>query len=178
MRRMSGINFKAKVSTAGALTIVRLPKDASAQLPSRGQVMVAGTINGTPFRMPLEPDGDWSHWFAVDKDMLRAIHVAVGDTVELTIEPTKEWIEPEVPDDLRKAVAASPVASALWQQITPMARWEWVRWTRSTNSAETRKRRVEVACSKMEAGERRPCCWNRNSCSDPSVSKSGVLLPR
>lgn len=157
-------------------TILRLPARASAHLPSRGQIMVGGNLNGYQFRLPLEPDGKGSHWLGLDSDLLKGANVSAGDTVKLAIEPTKDWIEPEIPADLKKAVSDDAEATAIWHDITPMARWEWVRWTRSTSNPETRARRVEVAISKMKSGKRRPCCWNRNLSTDPSVSKSGVLL--
>jgi hypothetical protein len=138
--------------------------------------MVEGTINGFHFQTPLEPDGKWSHWFRVNKTILKAINAAVGDTVTLAIKPVKEWPEPDVPASLQKALAAVPQAHELWQHITPMARWEWIRWIRATNREETHKRRTEVACSKLKAGERRPCCWNRNLSTEPYVSKNGMLL--
>lgn len=174
---MSTITFKTKLFTLGSWTILQLPKVASAKLPSRGQAMVEGTFNGVPFRTPLEPDGNWSHWFQVDDKLSKAAHAHAGDTVTLDIRPVAKWPNPAVPADLTKALAAHPEANALWQQITPMARWEWIRWIRSTNRTETRQRRIEVGCSKLKSGERRPCCWNRNLCTEPSVSKNGVLLP-
>jgi len=170
------IIFKTKLYSLDKWTVLRLPKEASAKLPSRGQTMVEGTINGVPFKTPLEPDGLWSHWFAVEAPLLAAIKATVGDTVKLQITPIKEWPEPPVSADLQKAINADPEVHELWQHITPMARWEWVRWTRSTGSSETRARRIAVACSKLKSGERRPCCWNRNLCTEPSVSKNGVLL--
>ena len=173
---MPAIEFETRLFTISDWTILLLPKDASAKLPSRGQVMVEGTMNGHHFRTPLEPDGRWSHWFRLDADLLKAVGATAGDTVTLAIEPTKEWVEPDVPADLKQAVEADPRVRELWQDITPMARWEWVRWTRSTNNAETRKKRIEVACSKLLSGKRRPCCWNRNLCTEPEVSKTGMLL--
>lgn len=138
--------------------------------------MVEGTINGFHFQTPLEPDGEWSHWFKVDNRLLGNAHTGAGDTATLAIEPMKEWPEPDVPADLKRALAGDSLAHALWQNVTPMAHWEWIRWIRSTNRQETRQRRIEAAISKLESGERRPCCWNRNLCSEPSVSKNGVLL--
>lgn len=170
------IAFSATLYTIGKTVILRLPKDASAQLPSRGQVVVKGTLNDVAFESPLEPDGLWSHWFTPDAALLRAAHAGPGDTVKITMQATKNWPEPEIPADLQRAIRKDADVYALWQKITPMARWEWVRWTRSTNRAETRARRIEVACSKMKSGERRPCCWNRNLCTDPRLSKNGVLL--
>lgn len=170
------ITFKAKLFTIGAWTILRMPDDASAKLPSRGQVMVEGTFNGIPLRTPLEPDGNWSHWFKVSKKLQDAAHVSAGDVVELTVTPTKDWPEPDVPAELQQALEQHPKAYDLWQEVTPLAHWEWIRWIRSTGKDETRKKRIEVACSKLEAGKRRPCCWNRNLSTEPSVSKNGVLL--
>jgi len=173
---MSTIRFEAKLFTIGSWTILRLPESASAKLPSRGQSMIDGTINNYPFQTPLEPDGNWSHWFRADKAMLKAANITAGDTAKLAIKYVKEWPEPDVPTDLKSALAVSPQAHSLWDHITPMARWEWIRWIRATNRQETRERRIAVACSKLKAGERRPCCWNRNLCTEPSVSKNGVLL--
>lgn len=173
---MTAIHFKTKLFKIGSWTILLLPKDASAKLPSRGQTMVEGTINGHPLKTPLEPDGNWSHWLKVEDSLLKAIAAEAGDTVTIDIQPTKDWPEPEVPEDLQSALAANPEAYALWTKVTPMAHWEWVRWIRSTSQSETRKRRIEVACSKLKSGERRPCCWNRNLSTEPTVSKNGVLL--
>jgi len=173
---MPKIHFETKLFTIGSWTILVLPKDASAQLPSRGQVMIEGTINGFNFQTPLEPDGKGSHWLRVDNTLSKAIGSKAGDTVTLEIEPSKQWPEPNVPIDIQKALTADSHAHALWGKITPMARWEWIRWIRATGREETRKKRIEVALSKMNNGERRPCCWNRNLSTEPSVSKNGVLL--
>jgi hypothetical protein len=173
---MSTIRVEAKLFKIGAWTLLRLPESASAKLPSRAMTMVEGTINGFPFQAALEPDGKGSHWFRVDKTMREDAHAAVGDAVTLEITPTKEWIEPEVPADLKEALLAASQAHSLWMKITPNAKYDWIRWIRATKQPETRKRRIEVACSKLKAGERRPCCFNRNLCTEPYVSNNGVLL--
>jgi hypothetical protein len=173
---MSAIHFEAKLSRIGAWTIVRLPKNASAKLPSRGMVMVAGTINGRPLQAPLEPDGQSGHWLKVEKNMLAATKADEGETVMVEIEPIKEWPEPKVPADLKKALTDSPTAYSTWKDITPAARWDWIRWIGATKNPETRKKRIGVALSKMNAGSRRPCCFNRNSCTEPEVSNNGILL--
>ncbi|HVV26233.1 MAG TPA: YdeI/OmpD-associated family protein [Candidatus Saccharimonadales bacterium] len=172
----STIAFTSKLFKLSSWTILRLPEAASQQLPSRGQVMVEGTFNDIPFQTPLEPDGRLSHYFRVEPKLLKAAGAAAGDTVSLEIKVTKSWPEPDVPADWRQALAASPKAHDLWQQVTPMARWEWIRWARATNNAETHQRRVRVGISKLESGKRRPCCWNRNLSTEPEISKNGVLL--
>lgn len=140
--------------------------------------MVKGSLNDVPIQTPLEPDGNWSHWFKVEDDVLKSAQAKAGDEVSIrvTVIPNKQWPEPEIPRDIQQAIEGDDTARALWQQITPMAHWEWVRWIRSTGRQETRDHRIAVAISKMNAGERRPCCWNRNLSTEPAVSKNGVLL--
>jgi hypothetical protein len=179
---MSAIHFEAKLFKINSWTILRLPENASAQLPTRSMLMVAGTINGVPFKTLLEPDGRYapgqqtSHWFKPDAELLHKIAAKAGDTVEVTLEPTKEWIEPEIPEDLQKALSTSPKAAALWKDITPSARWDWIRWIRAVKTPETRQKHIEVALDKLNKGMRRPCCFNRNMCSEPYVSHNWKLL--
>lgn len=170
---MSSITFKTKLFKIDNWTILQLPKEASVKLPSRGMVMVEVTINDAHFKSLLEPDGKGSHWFRVDSKYSGA---KAGDSVVLEINPTKDWPEPDVPNDIKKALAIHKQAGSLWHEITPMARWEWIRWIRSTGKQETRQKRIGVACDKLKKGERRPCCWNRNLSTEPHVSKNGVLL--
>jgi hypothetical protein len=161
----------------GNRTLLRLPKEASAKLPSRGQVAVRGTMNGHRFETVLEPDGDFGHWMTIDRELERAAHVIVGEAVELEIGVRKDWPEPNVPEDLETALAAAPrIVRDLWEAVTPMARWEWVRWINATRNPDTRKRRVAVSVSKMTSGSRRPCCFNLASCTDPELSKNGKLM--
>jgi hypothetical protein len=179
---MSIIQFETKLFKIKSWAILRLPVSASAQLPSRGMTMVSGTLNGAPFKALLEPDGRYapgqssSHWFSPDQELLDTASAKAGDTVQVSLEPSKEWIEPEVPEDLQKALATSPKAEALWQDITPLARWDWIRWIRAVKTAETRQKHVEVALDKLNKGMRRPCCFNRNLCSEPDVSHNWALL--
>lgn len=173
---MSAIRFEAKLFKIGSWTILRLPKSASAKLPSRGMAMVEGTINGFRFQSALEPDGKGSHWFRVDKTMGKAAGAKAGDIVTLVIEPSEEWPEPKLPADLKKALAAAPQVRAQWNDITVMARWDWIRWIGSTKNPETRRKHIMVAFSKFKAGMRRPCCFNRSMCTEPYVSNNGVLL--
>ena len=179
---MSIVRFETKLFKIGSWTILRLPEDASAKLPSRGMIMVKGTVNGVSFKTLLEPDGMYgpgkkpSHWFSPEKKLLDDAKALAGDTVQVSFEPTPEWIEPEVPDDLRKALSTSSKAEALWRDITPLARWDWIRWVRAVKTPETRQKHIEVALSKLNKGMRRPCCFNRNLCSEPYVSNNWVLL--
>jgi hypothetical protein len=171
------VRFDATLDRIDKATVFRLPEKASGKLPSRGQVAVRGTINGHGFRTVLEPDGNFGHWMRIDGKLRKSAALRAGDTATLEIEPLKDWPEPKVPPDLKSALAAAPQKiQDLWKGITPMARWEWVRWVNATQNADTRKRRVDVSISKMKSGKRRPCCFNLAACTDPNLSKNGRLI--
>jgi hypothetical protein len=170
------IRFDGTLRTIEKWTIVKLPKEASARLPSRGQVAVRGTINGHEFKTVLEPDGTSGHWMRVDGKLQKVSGASAGHTARLEIQPVKEWPEPTLPKDFEAALAAATKKiQYIWQDITPMARWEWVRWVNATTNPDTRKRRVEVSISKMNSGKRRPCCFNLAGCTDPYLSQNGRL---
>jgi hypothetical protein len=176
-QRTSTIRCDTTLSTIGRSTVLRLPKNASARLPSRGQVAVRGRMNGVEFETVLEPDGSGGHWMTVDRKLQRTAGVTAGDAATLDIEPTKDWPEPTVPQDLEAALEAAPQKiQELWGAITPMARWEWVRWVNATRNPDTRQRRVDVSISKMNSGKRRPCCFNLAACTDADLSRNGRLL--
>jgi uncharacterized protein YdeI (YjbR/CyaY-like superfamily) len=74
--------------------------------------------------------------------------------------PAGEESEPRVPTDLRKALAAAPMAKAQWRDLTPIARRDFISWIDSAKQPETRRRRIEKACSMLAARKRRPCCYS------------------
>ncbi|MDP3965920.1 MAG: YdeI/OmpD-associated family protein [archaeon] len=65
----------------------------------------------------------------------------------------------KVPSNLKKMLASSEKAREVWEDITPLARNEWICWVESAKKEETRKIRIEKAKSKLTGGMRRPCCW-------------------
>ncbi len=65
----------------------------------------------------------------------------------------------ELPGDLRDGLAASPVAQAAWQDITPLARNEFICWVEDARREATRGRRIRRTREELEEGRRRPCCW-------------------
>src|SRR5205809_3663546 len=152
-------------------TFLVLPQNASAKLPSRGITAIEGTINGFPFQAALEPDGQKSHWLRVDRELSKSAGADAGDIVTLEIAPAGKETEPEVPPDLKKALAAAaPKARALWSDITPNARRDWIHWVISAKQPETRARRIKNACSMLAAGKRRVCCFDRSGFYSKSLS--------
>lgn len=141
---------------------LRLPQEASDQLPTRSMCSIEGRFNGTSFATTLEPDGQGGHWMRVKPDLQRESGVQVGDTVEVEMAPAAVEPEPEVPDDIAAALAGNEVAQATWNATTALARRDWVAWIVSGKKAETRTKRIGVALSKLGAGSKRPCCFDRS----------------
>lgn len=65
----------------------------------------------------------------------------------------------KLPTDLRKVLESSEKALSTWENITPLARNEWICWVQSVKKAETRKEHLERAREDLAKGKRRPCCW-------------------
>lgn len=147
-----------------------LPKAASEQLPRRGRTSVDGTLNGYPFQATLDPDGQLSHWLKVGKDLRDAAGVDIGDSVTVQMSPADPEPEPQLPDDLHEALAATPAARAVWEKTTTIARLDWIHWIESAKQAATRTRRVENACDMLASGKKRVCCFDQSGYYSKSLS--------
>lgn len=161
----STIRFSAKFVRPKATekkeswTLLLLPKNTSAKLPSRATAMVEGTMNGFPFRAALEPNSNGSHRLRVSSALRDAAGVSALEKVTVEITRTGEEPETRVPADLRNALATERPAQALWAAITPTARREWILWISTAKLPETRRRRIEKACDMLASGKRRVCCF-------------------
>ena len=65
----------------------------------------------------------------------------------------------DLPADLKKALTSDAKALETWEDITPLARNEWICWIELAKKTETRTHRIEWGCSSLREGKRRPCCW-------------------
>ncbi|AZA13056.1 hypothetical protein CCHOA_03220 [Corynebacterium choanae] len=140
-------------------------------MPTRGQVAARFTVDGLTWDGIVEPDGLRGHFVFLPE----AVTLSVGDVAQITVVVSDTWPEPELDADIAAAFAAAEEISATWESITPRARWEWVRWISSTKVAATRAKRIAVAVDKMRKGSRRPCCFDRSSCTDPTIAVGGKL---
>ena len=64
-----------------------------------------------------------------------------------------------LPHDLKKTLISDQKALVAWEDITPLARNEWICWTISVKKEETRKNHIKRVISELKEGMRRPCCW-------------------
>ena len=64
-----------------------------------------------------------------------------------------------IPKDLQKNLLSNKAALTAWQDITPLARNEWICLVDSAKLDETRSRRIKRTIDQLSNGKRRPCCW-------------------
>ena len=65
----------------------------------------------------------------------------------------------KLPADVRKTLGSEPKVLAVWEDITPLARNEWICWIEEAKKIETRTRRIKWMGENLLKGKRRPCCW-------------------
>jgi uncharacterized protein YdeI (YjbR/CyaY-like superfamily) len=65
----------------------------------------------------------------------------------------------EVPTDLRKAIISDDSVLERWNDLTPLARNEWICWVISNKKPETRSNHIKRLVTELLEGKRRPCCW-------------------
>ncbi|MEZ4750931.1 MAG: YdeI/OmpD-associated family protein [Bdellovibrionota bacterium] len=77
----------------------------------------------------------------------------------------------KIPADFKKAVEATAALKSAWQNLTPLARNEWICWVTSAKKEETRSKRITRAQEDLNKGKRRPCCWPGCPHRRPSAKK-------
>lgn len=65
----------------------------------------------------------------------------------------------DIPDDMKRRVSSTSVVYKVWEDITPLARNEWICWIEGAKKQETRRRRIKIMSEQLKQGKRRPCCW-------------------
>lgn len=77
----------------------------------------------------------------------------------MTIKKLSAGVAHTVPADVRKLITTAPKIHTVWEDLTPLARNEWLCWIIDAKKLETRNRRMRIMTEKLLAGDRRPCCW-------------------
>jgi len=109
---------------------------------------------------PAEPpkSGSWS-FLLLPKDASAKLPTRGMTTVEGIINrhPFRATLEP----DGQKSHWLK-VNKKMREDITPIARRDWIYWITSAKLSETRARRIRNACQMLAAGKRRVCCFDRS----------------
>ncbi len=87
----------------------------------------------------------------------------------------------KLPADLHKALASDTATLAVWEDLTPLARNEWICWVTFVKQDATRKEHVKRLVNELKEGKRRPCCWigcihRKDKAISPSIR--GILAKR
>lgn len=65
----------------------------------------------------------------------------------------------QIPKDMKEVFVASKKLYEIWNNLTPIARNEWICWTISVKKQETREKHINIMCENLAKGKKRPCCW-------------------
>ena|SRR3990167_3880877 len=83
----------------------------------------------------------------------------LGKIIKMNKKEIANGVVHAVPVDLRKVLASDKIALAAWEDLTPLARNEWICWIENAKQVETRSRRIGRTHTELIEGKRRPCCW-------------------
>lgn len=154
MPKASRKSFEATLERGGGSlnwVIVRIPFDVAAVWGKRGQLRVAGEINGFAFRTTLFPTGDGHHLLLVNKQMQKGAEARLGMTARFRLEPDLEKRQASMPPELQEAFKDDPALYRWYQQLNPSARHDIARWVADVKSAAARMRRTEQIVERMIA---------------------------
>ena len=184
-------NMTAKCKTASFSAVVQkpadaavknlwgfilLPKEMSQLAPRRGRTTVMATINGHTIQVTLEPDGNLSHWFRIDAQVLQAAQINIGDDVEVSIALLAVEPAPTAPADFAKALTKNLKAKSVWNATTAIAQVDWIHWIESGKLAKTRDERIGKACDMLASGKKRVCCFDPSGFYSKSLSAPKVAV--
>jgi len=73
--------------------------------------------------------------------------------------PISGGVVHKLPKDLEKEITEDSLVLGKWEDITPLARNEWICWVLDAKKIETRSKRISRLLTELKQGKRRPCCW-------------------
>jgi hypothetical protein len=133
---------------------INVPFDVQKVFGTRARVPVKGTINGFPFRSSIFPEGDGTHYMAVNREVREGAGAKGGETISVVMERDDEPRTIEPPADLLRALRADKAARETWERLSYTHRKEHVRAVEEAKRPETRARRIEKSISLLAAGKK------------------------
>lgn len=144
------ISFGGTIKKVGINPCIDAPLRVGREFGTRGYIPVRGTINGAAFVQTLVPVGGGRHRLFINRIMLDAAGVEVGDRIEVTVRRNRSVRQEPVPPLFAKAMKASAVASATWTTLTPSRRKEILRYLNSAKRPQTLERNVQRTIAMLE----------------------------
>jgi hypothetical protein len=139
---------------AGERPVVEVPFDVKERF-GRARAPVRGTVEGTDFRTTVAVYGG-RYYVGFNRDVRDRAGIAIGDRVEVALEPDREPRTVEVPAPLGAALEKDAAAKAAYEDLSYTHRNEYARWIAEAKRAETRDRRVKKAVAMLRDGVRHP----------------------
>src|SRR5271165_5569728 len=135
--------FKVKLfgQEGSSVAALKPPFDVVEVFQRKGRVPVKGTINGFPFRSSLMNMGD-GHMMVVNAELRAGAKCKAGDTVKVMMELDTEERKIELPDFLKKRIAADPKAKEAWDKLSYTHQKEHVRTIADAKREETHEKRI------------------------------------
>jgi hypothetical protein len=87
----------------------------------------------------------------------------------------------ELPDDLTEALTKNNEITKLWENISQIARNEFICWVEDAKQEKTRTRRIKRTVEELIDGQKRPCCWVgciHRTDKKPSKWQQNVLIDK
>jgi hypothetical protein len=87
----------------------------------------------------------------------------------------------DLPKDLVRALTMTKEIAALWDDLTPISRNEFICWVEDAKQEKTRKRRIRRTTEELLEGKKRPCCWPgciHRTDKKPSKWQQNVLIDK
>lgn len=148
------LEFDAIIEDAGGGgAFVTVPFDVEAAFGT-GRPKIKATIDGIFYRGSLVRMGTPNHMLLVLKEIRSQIGKKPGDPVHVVIELDVEPRSVQVPDDLRRALAAEPDAARWFDKLSYTHQKEYVTWIEEARRPETRRARVEKAVDLLRQGKK------------------------
>jgi len=163
-------------------TIIRVPLDVAKIWGKRGQLRVAGEINGFPFRTSLFPTGHGSHIMIVNKKMQSGGKSTVGMKARFRLEPDTAPREVASPVEWTRMLRESKRLAKFYESLNFSTRREIARWIGEAKHAETRRRRAEQTAERimlvMEGERELPPVLAVALAHNPKARAGWELMPR
>ncbi len=77
----------------------------------------------------------------------------------------------KIPKDLKEVLTSNSKLAEKWNDLTPIARNEWICWVMYVKKVETRENHIKRLKEEILDGQRRPCCWMGCPHRNPNAKK-------
>ena len=139
----------------GAWIFVPIPFNVEEVFGTKARVPVRGTVDGSPFRNYLLPEGDGTHAMAFGKDLQIATGAKAGDIVSVKLQLDEIERIVDMPAELQEALAANPPAALFFASLAYSHKKEYAQWIAEAKKPETRATRIEKTLEMLKAGKKR-----------------------